>query len=426
VDPTVTADFTYKVVDNDFSIPVRIAFANTSSGAQNFKWTFPGGSLETYDKKEPGTITFSTPGKVTVKLEAWNNDLRSEKEIIIQLDSLVDADFDIKPVINNFGPTEFLVTNNSLGVTKFNWLFENGTPATSSEKNPKVNFTNAGNYRIKLEVQNERGEKDTVTKTVTVLPALSLPAFDIEPSFDDDDYEAPFTATLKNHTMGATVHNWSSGGGVVNSPADSIPTVTYNLPGTYNIKYVATNGKQKDSLIKTVVIKPNSGLRTITNVKLGINTAHSTIGSFFSTRLRRVFKKDEINADNGKSIDLVYFGISESFSFNLFVSPDSAATLTFDAIPNATATKIINKQESCGCGTSFSITQFDNAINGSALQALTINVIPAGSSNFNNTVVPRIILFENAAGKKGAVKIKQYVSSGQQSYILCDIKVQKD
>jgi PKD repeat protein len=426
VDPTVTADFTYTVVDNDFSVPVRIAFANTSSGAQNYKWTFPGGSLETYDKKEPGTITFNTPGKVTVKLEAWNNDLRSEKEIVIQLDSLVKANFDIKPVINNFGPTEFLITNNSLGAAKFSWVFENGTPATSAEKNPKVNYTNPGSYRIKLEVQNERGEKDTVSKSVTVLPALSKPAFDIEPSFDDDDFEAPFTATLQNHTTGATVHNWSAGGGVVNSAADSIPTVTYNLPGLYNIKYVATNGKQKDSITKTIQIKPNSGLRTIPNVKLGINTAHGAIGSFFSTKLRRVFKKDEVNTTSGNSIDLVYFGLSESFSFNLFVSPDSAATLTFDAIPNASATKIINKQEGCGCGTSFSVTQFDNAVTGSALQALAINVTPAGSSNFNNAVVPRIILFENAAGKKGAVKIKQYVNAGQQSYIICDIKVQKD
>src|SRR6185369_9006782 len=126
-----------------------------------------------------------------------------EKEITIQLDSVVKAGFTIQPVVNNYGPTQFNISNSSSGVTKFNWTFENGQPATSTDKNPQVQFTNPGLYRVKLQVSNDRGEKDTISRTVTVLPALDNATFDITPSFDDDDYEAPFVAKLENHTTSA-------------------------------------------------------------------------------------------------------------------------------------------------------------------------------------------------------------------------------
>src|SRR6185436_16141672 len=71
-DVKVTADFTYEVLDNDYSVPVRIAIDNTSQHASAFQWTFEGGSPETYDKKDPGYIEFSKPGKIKIKLEAWN------------------------------------------------------------------------------------------------------------------------------------------------------------------------------------------------------------------------------------------------------------------------------------------------------------------------------------------------------------------
>jgi hypothetical protein len=35
-------------------------------------------------------------------------------------------------------------------------------------------------------------------------------------------------------------------------------------------------------------------------------------------------------------------------------------------------------------------------------------------------------LFQTQEGRKGAIKIKKYVEAGQESYILVDIKVQKE
>lgn len=347
IDVPINADFTYEVIDDDYSIPVKIAFVNKSTGAQTYTWTFEGGSPETYTQKDPGYIVFSKPGNIKVKLIVANDFERKEKEITILFDSTVQADFNITPVINNYGTTEYAILNNSTGSTKFIWTFVGGIPATSIERAPMVKYENVGDYEVALEVSNERGEKSITKKKVTVLPALSAD-FHIVPSFDDDDYEVPFAASLQNHTTSATKHKWSVSGGVINNPTDSLTSVTFTNPGTYTINYEASNGKQSAMVSKTVTVKPNSGLRTFSDVQLGINTAHNVIGSFFSTGLRKVIKQSEVNSENGDKIDLVFFGLSESFSFNLFASPDAATGWTFAPIPGATQTSFINRLEACG------------------------------------------------------------------------------
>ena len=158
-------------------------------------------------------------------------------------------------------------------------------------------------------------------------------------------------------------------------------------------------------------------------MKLGINTAHSTIGCFFSSYLGSVIKHGEVTAANGSKIDFGFFGLNSSFSYNQFVSPDEVQNTAFSAIPNAMHTKIINSQELVG--TQLTNSGF-NAINsGSDFNSVNINETNAGKTPFNNSVVPRIILFKTEDGRKGAVKIKNFVSAGAGSYILVDIKVQK-
>jgi hypothetical protein len=45
---------------------------------------------------------------------------------------------------------------------------------------------------------------------------------------------------------------------------------------------------------------------------------------------------------------------------------------------------------------------------------------------FNDAIVPRIVLFKKSNGVKGAIRIKQFVQNEQQSYVIVDIKVQKE
>ena len=67
---------------------------------------------------------------------------------------------------------------------------------------------------------------------------------------------------------------------------------------------------------------------------------------------------------------------------------------------------------------------FDAMVNDTPIKSLNISYSAAGAQEFGFTY-PRIILFKTQDGRKGAIKIKDMVKNGTSSYILCDIKVQK-
>ncbi len=426
-DVTLNVDFDFEIIDNIYTVPARILLNNKTTGqALFYKWTFTNANINGYDGKNPGQIESTTPGSVLIKLEAWNDNERKEKSIEIILDSLTIAKFSAVPRINNISPVEFDFNFEGQGATTYNWTFENGIPATSTLKNPAaILFSLPGTHRVLLEVKNARGVKDTLSKWIIVRPSL-IANFDIIPSFDDDDYEAPLIAKLNNQSISATNHNWVAAGGILSSASDSIPTVRFDNPGSYTVTYTATNDKQTQIITKNIIVKPNTFLRKFQNIQLGINTAQNSIGSFFSTKLRKVLIRDSVNNSNGNLIDICYFGLSSSFNFNKFISPDSVQFYTFSAIPNATKTKLINKQELCSCGNQLTNIDFDNIVNGNAFNSFSIIENIGGLSDFNNTPLPRVVLFQNSEGKKGAIKIKQFVINGNDSYILCDIKNQKD
>ena len=428
VDVPLNVDFEYSVIDSNYNIPARISFSNKTSGALFYKWTFPDGDPGESNYKNPGYITFNKPGPVTIKLEAWNDYERSEKTIQIILDTVPEADFSALPRVNNISPVDWDFNFTGRGASRFKWNFENGSILTSTERNPPpVRYTIPGTYRVLLEIFNERNRTDSISKLIVIRLPLSV-SFDIMPSFEDDDFEVPFTAKLDNHTTSAVTHQWSVTGnnGTINSPTDSIPTLQINTPGTYTITYTAGNGKQTETVSKSITVYPNSRLRSFQNIRLGINSAQASTGSFFSTYLRKVISRDDVNSSNGPLIDICYFGLSSGFTFNKFISPTEADQWTFQPIPGAQPSIIINKQESCGCGTNVTPAQFDAISSGSFFDAVPVVQTVPGMMEFDNSLLPRVVLFKNAAGKKGAIKITGFVADNVNSYIICDIKIQKD
>lgn len=425
VDRPLTADFTFVLADSSHTVPATVNFSNRSVGATGFKWTFEGGEPGTSDYENPGSITFKQAGNYKITLEAWNDDTRQSKTIDIHLDSAVQVAFDAEIQVNDFSPVQVKFTNRTIGASTYHWTFEDGTPATADAAAPPlVTFTTPGPHNITLQVGNG-GQQFSISKTITVKPALHA-AFEITPSFQDDDLEAPLTAILKGGSSSYLVQKWqSSGGGVLASDTSSNTTVYFKDPGTYTITLTNGNNKDNQTVTKNITVKPNTKLRTLTDVQLGISSAHTDVGCFYSTRLRKVFKKGDDLSAAGKEIDIVFFGLNRSFTFNKFITPDSASSYTFQAIPGATATRFINKQELCSCTTPFTVADFDNMLNDAPLQTLQVPANATGTIQFNSDLLPRIVLFQTADGRKGAIKIKDYVLEGSTAYILADIKIQK-
>lgn len=424
----VKASFSTSFVGGDKSVPVQVEITNQSTGADTFDWTFTGAELASSTDENPGTIVYDTAGTYTISLTASNVDGSTDtfQKTITVLDGIAIG-FSTKIIDSNYPPVEIELTNTSDGVgLTYKWTFENGIPATSTKQHPAdVVFETPGDHLITLEVSNGF---ETISESTTINVAPNIEAvFDWDVDFFDDDYQVPVTITLTNSSISATSYNWTFPNETPTTSTEETPTVTFNTPGTYTITLEANNGKRTHAVTNDITVLPDTNIRAFTDIELGINTAHNNNvkGAFFSSTLREVFIANEVTSEIGAEIDIAFFGLNSSFSFNKFVSPDKVDANGFIAIPNATQTKFINSQEICGCSASLTVAEFDAMEDDTLLETLTITETPNGLLNFNNSLLPRVVLLETADGRKGAIKIKGYVNDGLNSYVICDIKVQK-
>lgn len=419
----VTAEFIYTINNDDYSTPAYITVENTSKGATHFLWTFEGGEPSTSSQQNPGPVTFLKAGDHSITLEAWNDDERKTKKNILTFYDKATLGFDIAIATNNISPVSVAITNTTVGGTAFRWVFDKGDPNEFIGKTPPVvRFIEPGTHTVILIVDNGP-RTDSLVKKITVLPGLA-PAFEIAPSFDDDDFEAPLRAALRNESTGGLNWYWTTTGGQINDPTAFEPEIYFDVPGTYTITLQASNGKDNLFASQQITVKPNTNLRTIKDIVLGINTAHETIGSFYSTTLRNVVKKSDVA--RMKDVDIAFFGLNENFGFNKFVSPDSVENYTFSGIEQAQVTHFINSLDQCACGISFSEADFDQLASGETLDQLAIVSTLKGLKPFDDGLIPRVVLFETQDHRKGAIKINDFIRSGFQSYILFDIKIQKE
>ncbi len=419
----VEISVSYTVEDTLYQAPLQIFITNNTSGATRFQWTFEGGLPAASQARDPGVVTYPKGGTYTITVVASNEDETRTQSLAVTLYDKAILSFDAQVLQNNIAPVQVQLINTTVGGATYRWKFSEGTPSSfTGYAPPDVLFTTPGEHRIALIVENGPA-LDSLVKIITVQPALAT-AFEILPDFEDDDMEAPFHARLANLSRGGLTWRWTASGGAIGNITGENSDITITVPGTYTIALEASNGKETKTVTKEITIKPNSGLRTMTDIKLGINTAHATIGSFYSTRLRQVVSQQATDSLL-QAVDLVFFGLNAGFGFNKFVSPDSVEQYTFLPIASAQTTIFINALEACACGITFTPADFDAMLTDAPLQNLLINATAEGSLPFAISQEPRIVLFRTTDQRKGAIKVKTFVQDGQQSYIVVDIKVQK-
>lgn len=414
----VAVDFVAAPTNAAYStIPVSFSIANHTTGAQTYAWTFEGGTPATSTAKNPPEIIYGQAGTYKITLRASNSDGQVDtKTQTVVIDASISANFMASVLDNNYPPASVKLTNSSVGGETYAWTFTGGIPATSTDKEPSVVFDQSGTHTISLTVTNGRvsRQKDTV---ITVAPDL-VPDFALLP--DDASLEAPLTVVTSNSTISGTSFSWTSGGALSSSTARET-TVVFSKPGTYTVSLTASNGKKTKSIEKSITVKPATGIYNSTDVLLGINTASSTIGSFYATSLRKTIKgTDVITPTLGAAIDIVFFGLDPTFTLNKFVSPTNVQNYTFEAIPGAKSTVWMPTQ------TLLSVGAFDAIKDDTFFKGLSSASIIGDSLYFSGNQIPRILLFRTADGRKGALKIKQLIQKGaQDSAILVDIKVQR-
>lgn len=166
----------------------------------------------------------------------------------------VVIDFTAQSVVeHSTTPLVVQLTNATKGADFYEWTFEGGEPASSSEKlPPKITFKEPGEHKITLRAWNIAAQS---SHTLTIQADSAVTA-----AFDHliltNDF-APAQVQLINKTNGATSFQWTFSGGTPETSTEQNPRpVTFDSQGEHHITLTATNGSQTFSVQHTITVTP--------------------------------------------------------------------------------------------------------------------------------------------------------------------------
>jgi len=154
-----------------------ISFIDLSQNTPiTWQWTFEGGTPATDSVQHPQYIKYNAAGTYNVKLIAINSngsDSLIRVDYVTVLDSIGSqppvADFDASTRMFTMNSTIYFEDMSTGNPTQWDWTFEGGSPATSTQQNPTgITYTNPGWYDVCLTVSNMNGS-NTLCKSDFIL-----------------------------------------------------------------------------------------------------------------------------------------------------------------------------------------------------------------------------------------------------------------
>ena len=418
---SISSSFSIEVAEDKTS-PVIVQLKNESYGADEYEWTFEGGSPSSSREKQPGSVTFTEPGEHKILLRVKNAVEEKVSEQTIRVDSALSLNFDYEIAINDIAPAVVSLRNLSKGGSHYEWTFEGGAPSSSPSAYPSVvTFKDGGEHKIHLRVFNG-SRYEEISKTFT-LQAPMHADFSYAPSAVDQDWEAPLTLFTKNLTTSGLTYEWQCAGATVHQAEAESTTIRFERAGNYKLTLLARNGKEEQRIEKTLTIKPNSGIIAQSDLKLGINEAKNTIGCFYSAYAGGVVTSKHIaDAQLGNKVDFGFFALNSAFNYCYFFAPNEAAASSFPPIAGARGASFVHQLASYGI--TLSDADFESiklATNFNRFQQWR----ETSPKHFDKNSSPHFVLLRTADGRRGIVRVKRYVFAGAASYILADIKLEK-
>lgn len=154
-------------------------------------------------------------------------------------------------------------TSLSAGADSYSWTFEGGTPATSTDENPSVVYSNGGTFNVELEITNTLGDTETELKA-DYINVLETPAKADTPDGDEDVCTGLYYSYSIDEIPYAEDYEWElspSDAGIL-TPNDNEAELDVDIDwtGDFTIIVRATNmcgdGEWSDELEGTVFLSP--------------------------------------------------------------------------------------------------------------------------------------------------------------------------
>ena len=251
----------------DSTANLRVYFKDGSEMAGGYRWYF--GDGDSSDVAEP-VHTYDLDSTYTVTQVVFNSCGFDTFKMDVTVGLLPEAGFDLA---NNRGcPTltvEFTDTSSS-NTTRWLWDFPGGTPESSTEQNPVVEYSNSGSYSVRLIAENGLGSDTVEFSDIVIVDELPVADY----SFISNGFEVDFT----NSSQFGEAYFWDFGDGA--SSTEENPEHSYKMNGQYTVTLIAVNECGADTITQEVRINTTS-----IEQKLGIESfllyPNPNNGSFF-------------------------------------------------------------------------------------------------------------------------------------------------
>ena len=176
--PSVRADFT---ADRPQAFNTQyVTFTNLSEGfPETVKWTFTPKEGAAVESTEYSPSLMFAPGVYTVRLEVSNplaSDVKEVEDYLTIVDEYaVMAAFESDLTTTYEGGSIRFSDLSEGNAQGWEWTFEGGEPATSTEQNPVVKYNATGQYKVRLRTYNDKYESvEEKEGYVKVVPASGL------------------------------------------------------------------------------------------------------------------------------------------------------------------------------------------------------------------------------------------------------------
>ncbi len=227
-----------------------ILFANNSTGATGYQWSFGDGNIS--NLSNPAN-QYGAAGTYSVTLISYNSACSDTITQAVTVYPIPVAAFTVPGPYSCGIPSAIQVTNTSTNAGGYFWDFGNGS--TSTATNPVINYTAQGNYPITLVASNRFGCYDTAQSAAQVYAYPQVNAINISPSQGCEPLDVNFAA----NTVDGNNFVWRFGDGTPDESGAAVTSHTYTTAGTYTVTLQVGNfGTCADTitLVDTIVVHP--------------------------------------------------------------------------------------------------------------------------------------------------------------------------
>lgn len=235
VTTTPTASYDVEVAGN------VVTMTNTTPGT-TASWAVSDGVTSTL---QTFTHVLSANGTYQIDFSATNECGSSDLSFDVVMDAYPASGFTLGSTTSGCAPLTVEYISTASQATNFSWSFPGGVPSNSTDPNPVIIYSSAGNYDVRLEVSNQYGSDATTLPsaiTVTDVPVMNF----------ESESNGSLIRFSNTSSGGTSNYSWDFGDTTTSTLEN--PTHTYTEPGSYIVSFTAINDCGSATLERVVIV----------------------------------------------------------------------------------------------------------------------------------------------------------------------------